>query len=268
MFKFSVAGDLTPALTMTDAVGQKDNYTWQPNGYILSDNDWKYRIGPQIANSNLPSLSRTNTQGQTESISIATRTGTIIETNLQGVITTTKVFRTPGPYFNKVREITQTSNGVTQVLERRSYDQAGRLIRSMDQSGTVTTYTYDSAGKLARQANSVDPQVFAELQKEEAAMLKAIAATTDVGQKNALLENLGLFYVHQMKDDKKASALVAAITDPFAAYTLRTHAIAYDGDLTSQQKITEYQKLLAQYPNQRAFTDSLIAIAQDHPTGE
>lgn len=240
-FKFSVASDLTPLLTMTDAGGQKSNYTWDPQGRILSDNDWKYNVGAILPKSNLPALSRSNGQGQTESVSIATRTGEVNERDIKGVVTTTMLFRTPGPFFNKVREINQTANGVTTVLERRSYDEAGRLIRSMDRSGTITTYTYDAAGKLVHQAVSVDPKVFAQLQQQEAAMLKVIAGTTDPEQKNDLLEDLGLFYVHQMKDDKHALALAAFVTDPYTAYTIRIHAIAYDTSLTGQQKITEYQ---------------------------
>jgi hypothetical protein len=66
-------------------------------------------VGDIVPGSNLPALSRTDAQGRSEGVSIATKTGTIIETNLQGVVTTTKIFRTPGPYFNKVREITRTT---------------------------------------------------------------------------------------------------------------------------------------------------------------
>jgi YD repeat-containing protein len=262
-FKFSVADDLTPELTMIDAGGQKNTYTWDVAGHILSDNDWKYTVGDILPNSNLPALRRTNAQGQSEGVSIATRTGVITETNLQGVVTTTKIFRNPGPYFNKVREISQTTNGVTRVLERRSYDEAGRLIRSMDESGTITTFTFDNTGKLLHQAVTVDPKVLAQLQQKAAEMLKVIAVTTDLEDKDYLEQELGFFYIHKMKNYQKALAMAEALPDPQVGYPVCTQAIFYDDSLTAEQKIVQYQKLLPLYPQCTGGLNFLIRSLQE-----
>ena len=262
-FNYSLTPGRDPLWETTDAGGQKSRYTWDANGHILSGNDWTYQVGPRVPKSNLPEISRTNAQGQSESIRIATVTGEIIERNLQGMETRTVLFRNPGPFFNKVREITETAaDGMTRVIAKRSYDETGRLIRSLDEGSTITAYAYDKAGQLVSQTTSIDPRALASLQQKEAAMLRAIAEAKDPGRKNDLTIALGAFYIHDMKEYAKALQLAEACPDRCNGYTVCFEAIFYNNKLTSQEKIAEYRQLLPLYPEYTAGINGLIQAIQ------
>jgi YD repeat-containing protein len=85
-FKFSVTSAMDAALAVTLAGAQATNYTWDPSGHILSDNDWQYTVSGTLPDSRLPALSRTNAQGQSESISITTKTGDVVQQDGNGAI--------------------------------------------------------------------------------------------------------------------------------------------------------------------------------------
>jgi YD repeat-containing protein len=261
-FQFKFTSTMDASLEITDRAGQKSHFTWAPQGHILSDNNWKYTVGEILPDSNLPALSRTNPAGQTEGIRIATKAGVITETNLQGVVTTTKIFRTPGPYFNRVREISQTVNGMTRLLQRRNYDEVGRLIRSMDESGTITSYAYDAKGKLVSESAEMDATLSAQMRKREEEMLNKIAAAPKC-DKEDLLYKLGLFYMQQMHDYNKAGQLALTMSQPSDAYIVSLFAVAYNPQLNDGQKVVEYQKLLVRYPEKRDFITGIINKTMD-----
>jgi YD repeat-containing protein len=180
-FKFGLTTDLVPTLTVVDKDKRQTVYTWDANtGHLATEKgpngDWNYNIGTTTQPFSVPPISRTSSDGKRESVAIDTRNGTYTVQNADGTTTVSKVFETPGPLYHKLRSLEKVSNGVTSALYKASYDEAGNLIREMDDNGWVTTFSYDSTGKKTAQQTTLssDPNFLSITAAKRDALIKRL----------------------------------------------------------------------------------------------
>jgi len=265
-FKFTLTSNLVPTLTFTNPDKQQTVYSWDDaTNYILTENgqkgDWTYKIGEINDPFSFPAISRTNSQGASEGVSVDSKSGIYTARNKDGTSVVTDVFETRGPLYHKVKSVNRVSpNGKTTLIYKLSYDEAGKIIRKVDQDGFITNYAYDKDGKflnLVVQPPS-DPVVLAALKARETQLLKQISSAPSPEQRGDLLEELAFFYIHQYGLPDKALALLPEVTNRKQAFNIQMHAIDGNLNLTGQQKAEQFKKLLQQYPEEEHLLNILI----------
>jgi hypothetical protein len=183
-----------------------------------------------------------------------------------GVTTVTHVFETPGPLYHKVKSVEKTTNGFTITVYKASYDEAGKLIREMDEKGYITNYMYGKGGNsfIKTHAMTTDPQTLSELAQKETALLAKIRKTEDPTQRGDLLEELGFLYAHQLQEPEKALALIPLMTNRMQIFNVKAHAIEGDFKLSDAEKVNKLEKLAQEFPEQQKLINTLVAISQNN----
>ena len=273
-FKFGLTPGRVPTLTVTMADQQATDYSWDAaSGHLATEKgaegNWTYEVGDLLDGSSVPPIFRTNAQGKTEGMAIDTQAGTYTATHLDGSTVISHVFETPGPLYMKVREVNRLlPNGQSTTLYKVSYDEFGRVIRSVDAKGFATTYTYNSNSSLIKRVITIpsDPEILRELQKREAALLKMVITAPTIRKKEGILEKLAFFYIHDRGLPEKALALLPQLTNRNLAFNVQLHAIDGNITLTGLQKAEQFQILEKQYPEETKLLDLLIKVRpqEDH----
>jgi YD repeat-containing protein len=250
-FTFELTPQRAPTLTLNDN-GQETTYIWNPTSNYLVNEDgpggkWTYSVGRVNQEFGIPPLSRKNSDGKTEGVEVDNKAGIYTRVGTDGVKTVTQVFETPGPLYLKVRNIEQISGKVTTTIMRASYDEAGRMIRKIDGNGNLTIFTYDKSGTLLSQSHSLTKEKMALLAAKEKSLIQSIATAPTLLGKQQATTQLGFFYIHEMRDLKKASAVAAQLSHD-SAYMIRIQMIETDETLSRPQKAEECKALLKEYP--------------------
>jgi YD repeat-containing protein len=268
-FKFELTPDRIPRLAFTSKEGQTTHYSWDAaTEHLATENgpkgSWNYKIGANTLEFGQPTVARINADGRSEKVVVDNVTGTTTTTALDGEVTVRAVFKTPGPLYDKVRQITDTV-GKNTVLLRYGYDDTGRLIRKIDADGFVTIFTYSLDGKKAQQkvlppSDSVTLNI---LRGREKVLLAAISSAKTPDDRDRTIQELALFYIHKMGNIDKAVGLIPSLVHPAWAYEIRVHAILGDRNLSATQRAQHLQALVSDYPQEKYELSSLIAIYQE-----
>jgi len=268
-FKFTLTPDRVPTLTFTDRDGQSTLYSWDTaTDYLVTEKgtqgDWTYKVGEITQDFGLPPISKIGIDGKMEGVTVDTKMGIFTTQGTDGVTTVKHVFETPGPLYGKIQKIEQISGKTTSLVYRASYDEAGRLIREMDDKGFSKCYTYDDAGKLIGKSllKTKNSQILADFKKQEANLLSAVTAAQDSETRQLALENLAIFYIDQVKDTSKALALASQFTDKDKLYLIKRITVNHDDSLSYKQKIAGYIQLEKEFPEKKADLDYVIQKSQ------
>ena len=268
-FKFALTPDRIPTLTSTDKDGKQTLYAWDAaTNHLVTENgaegSWKYKIGEITQDFGQPPVTRTNSNGKSESVAVDNKAGTTTETALDGEVTVRTVFKTPGPLYDKVRQITDTPDKTTSILLRFGYDETGRLIREIDDNNFTTVYTYDAAGKVAKQIvlPPSDPAIVAKLQAREKVLLGDVAKAKTPADKDNAIRELAMFYIYRMGDIDKALGLAQGLSHPDWAYEIKMYAILGNRNLTSAERVIQLKALLTNYPQANELLLAEINIFQ------
>jgi YD repeat-containing protein len=251
LFKMNPQGK--PTLTLKEGSGQETTYTWNPaNGILMSEEGpegkWSYQVGKVTQEFGLPPLKRTSSDGKTESVVIDHKMGTYTVQGSDGVKRVTQVFTAPGPLYDKVKKVEESKHGVQKASMKASYDEAGRLIRKIDEQGNITTFNYDQNGKLVGKTEVPSPAKAQKIREKEGKLLKSLEKTQNPEDRDVFLLRLGLLYIHDKGDHAKALSLLGGMTNPEFKYILQLHSITYDDSKTNAQKHRAYEKLKVDFP--------------------
>lgn len=144
---------------------------WDVNsGFLKSDQDANYEIeNPSLVNSghsilpdkkiasegynwhpNQAKITRIARNGKSEFSYYDRAKGINTKINSEGLTTRTYYFLASGPMMNKVRKIEEIKNGKTSIVLRNAYDELGRVIRSIDSTGSIEIREYLDNGGLVR----------------------------------------------------------------------------------------------------------------------
>jgi len=261
-FKFEMTPQRIPTLTFANKDGQQTAYSWDPKTYHIATEkgatgDWTYEIGDIAQNFDLPSISRGSSDGRTEGLTIDSQKGTYTSTAVDGTVTVTHVFETPGPLYHKVKSIEKTVNGQTTTISKASYDEAGRLIRKVDERGFITLFTYKDDIIKTSIGLTQNPEILAQLQQKEKEIKDVIENALTTNEKQDAIRSLAQFYMFGMLDNAKALSLVSQL-DHSHAYMVRLQGIDNDSSLSIPQKRAGYQALLKEYPEYKDQLEFLI----------
>ncbi|MCC7518015.1 MAG: RHS repeat protein [Verrucomicrobiae bacterium] len=222
---------------------------------IVSDGEWTYDIKPGNKPVVNAAIGRKNAQRQTEFWHEESEKGREVVIDQNGVTRTTTRF-VHGPLSGKLRKIEEASNGITRVVQQISYDEKGRVLRSIDAQGSVEIFTYDQSG---RRVSSRDP-TSQQLATEETQLKEEIAHATDLNSKSAALYTLGLFYADKMSSSQKARDTAAMIANASMRFTVVLHSYDHDNTLSSSEKVRHYKQLIKEYPEETQRLNSLITL--------
>jgi YD repeat-containing protein len=265
IFAFGLTDDRLPKLEMWDREKARSEYVWQPSGIIQRYNDWSYSVASVKNPFEMPRITRIDSSGNQQDVAIDAKTGKYTTTRVDGVQQTTSIYKTPGPLYNKVRSVEERANGKTITTFKAAYDTAGRLLRKVDSDGLITKYAYNDKGKLVDTSihPPVDPEALARLIGEERTLLERVTQATDPTLACEAIHNLGMFYIHKLRDASKALELLPRLSAfPRWQYGLRIQAIDHGQVLSNQQKIGELKRLMADFPEQREQIEMLIRIRE------
>ena len=259
-FEFGLNDVNSPMLTAVESNGKSTEYTWDPiSNHIATEkgptNRWVYTVGNAAKNNELPSLSRQNANGKTEGVAVDSSRGIYNVKNIDGSTEITTVFKTPGPLYGKVQKITRLVNGSTNTVYHASYNQEGQLIRSLDENGFETIYTYNTEGKLQNKttALSQNPELHARLTDEEKLLLANIYKASTAMMYDNALTTLAFFYLDKMADASKAQAIVPKISDKTMSFNVIFNCVCKDNHLSNTQKREQLKILALIYPERTAF---------------
>jgi YD repeat-containing protein len=262
-FKFALTPDRIPTMTFTDPDKKQTLYTWDvANSHIATeqrpDGSWTYKIGSITQDYGLPSIMRTSADGKTEGITVDNKMGTYTSM-ADGVATVTHVFETPGPLYHKVQKIEEITGNITALVYRASYDETGRLIRSTDKQGYITTLIYDGEGKLKNETTTLpaDPELLAKVQAKGRQLTTLVATATNETDRQDALSDLAEYYLFDMLDPTKATGLLSEL-DHEHSFLIRLQEMDVNPSLRPTDKIKTYQDLLKAYPECKERLEILI----------
>jgi YD repeat-containing protein len=265
IFQFVLTPDRVPTLNFTGNDKDQRAYTWNPASYYIatekdSKDDWTYNIGKISQDFGTPPISRTSSDGKTESVKVDNRMGTYTAKDANDITTVTQVFETPGPLYQKIREVDEIRNDKSRMLYRLSYNESGQLIRKMDENHLVTTFIYDQAGKLmGRHVElSSDLATLATLKASEEALLATFRGSKKNSERTTALQDLIIFYITKELNFDKASALEALVTSREQLYSLKLMLAISDPNKTPAQRNSMLEQLISEYPDKEKYTSNLL----------
>jgi YD repeat-containing protein len=196
--------------------------------------------------------------GKTESISIDTRMGTYSSQASDGAVTVTHIFEAPGPLYHKVKSVDRIDRNKLTIVYKASYDEFGRLIRKIDSNGLVTTFQYDLTGHEVSHHMSLssDPIFLASIAAQEQALLKQLKSASTSSERDAVLENLIIFYTAKSLQFDKAEALLKTVTNRNDIYTLKL-CLALNPNHALAVRSLDLNKLIQEFPDKKSFTENL-----------
>jgi len=249
-----------PTLLHKSFNGDTSKLTWEPGtGLVHSVDDWNYTVTDKTKTEGKfepPDLRRITADGLEEFLYIQNRKGITERKSVEKGHIVAHVHKSPGPLFGKMRrKVKILEDGTEQTLYQAGYDEAGRLIRQTDSSGLITHFELDpDTGELLDQTfvRTTDEVVLNALAEKEAELMQAIKdAQPESYELYDKIQDLGFFYIHEMKDPTKAKELVDQIKHPKKRYGLAAQALHYDHSLSIEEKIEGYKKLMEQFPEHR-----------------
>lgn len=264
LFTFELTSEMQPDLKVQNPSGQETAYYWNPTNNLISreegpEGKWTYTIGETKEGFGLPGLIRTSDDGKTEKIDVDRKLGIYTVVGSDGVKKVTQVFTAPGPLYNKVKQVEEISpSGVKVTKLKASYDEAGRLIRKIDDQGNITTLSYDQKGKVSGKEEALSTARVQKLKEREEQLLQSLAETQNPQDRDGSLMRLGLFYIHEKRNHIKALSLLENIADIETRNIIRLHSISYDHTKTTDQKHDLYEKLKADFPEKSKALESYI----------
>jgi YD repeat-containing protein len=270
-YVFEVDNQVIPDLSILDASGSLNTYTWDPatkhvrTSSLVEEGDWVYEVGKANGPYAKPPLTRTRlSDNAKEFLIVDDAKGTAEQSLLSRGHTITHVYKSTGPLFGKIYRIEQFDpvTGKFRDILRRAYDASGRLLRKTDAAGFTTLYKYDEKGTLAKQAieGTRDPTILKALEAKEKNLLAIADITIELSKRDSIFTELGMFYIHELKDCGKALALVPEIYDPTKAFSIRLHAVDHNLSFTPLQKIQGYETLLSEFPERKSTLTHLIEM--------
>lgn len=258
-YEFAVNEKVEPTLKVTDRFREESHYRWNAkNKHVIADDEWEYRVGEITDASTVPKLFRKNAIGEEEFLFIMTKTGKTERKDIQRGHTITEVFKTPGPLYDKVRQVQRVKeDGGLETLYKASYDDMGRLVRKIDESGLMTAFNFNEEGKLTSKNIEFTPSIAhqEQLKLDEQQAVTRVSDAETQEEKDAALRELGLFYAKKMYDTEKAMAILPQIKDPRQAFTLGLHTILSDNAMTDLEKAEAFEKMQQVFPEQEEFLD-------------
>ena len=264
-FHFELTPERVPTLTFTDPDQKQTVYTWDAATSHLAteqgpDGNWTYKIGDVTQDFGMPPISRTSPDGKTEGMTVDSKMGAYTAQGADGVTTVTHVFETPGPLYHKVKSVETTTNGVTITVYKASYDEAGNLIRKIDENNIVTTFKYDAEGHEAGQhvSLSTDPTVLAALAAQEKALLNQLKKIKNKSDATSVLQDLSIFYISKSLQFDKAAALMPLMTDREQIYNLKLLLAVSNPNLPVGKRNSMLAELVNEFPDKKAYTENLI----------
>jgi hypothetical protein len=253
-YEFAVTPEVVPTLKVTDAEKVATTYTWDPkSGHILSDGMWTYQIGEVSKPYDLPRIERTNSKGEKEFTYTDQKAGITDRQTLEDGHRITQVFSSPGNLYGKVRkiEVVDPKGNKTPLLQL-SYDEQGRLYRKIDKDGFGVVYTYGGReGERQLIAKDIRWQEKIKALKDKIEQLKG-------EERNEVIQDLAMYYIHKLADVSEARRLIPLVTDRNVAFNIKIHII--DNEKSEfDQRISEYRDLEKQFPEYA----SLIQVSQN-----
>jgi hypothetical protein len=269
-FKFVLTPARVPTLTFNDKDKHQTLYTWDAaSNYIATETgpqgDWTYTIGAATQDFGVPPISRTSSEGKTEKIAVDNKMGTYTSTAADGVITVTHVFETPGPLYHLVHKVEKMEGKTTKTIFHASYDEDGRLIRSIDENGFVNTFSYKANGDVVKgpRLPPSDPDSLAALKTTEATLLSRVNISISSEAKCERLQDLAFFYIFKMGDCQKALSLVPLETNRLDACDIQIAATCNNPFLSDNQKADQLDKLVDLYPERKLNLQSLVKLHRE-----
>jgi hypothetical protein len=249
-YDFAVTDQMIPDLKIIDTEGKERTIVWGLDGRILQDGEWNYKITPSKDAGANAAIERMNPQKQKEYWFKDDPNGKETTLALDGTKTERTRF-TSGPAHGKIRKIEQVAGGVKKVLEQCSYDEKGLIIRKIGSKGDITIFKYNQNGERIY----ATPE---ELRKKEQMLLSLISDKNEDGEKERNLYNLAMFYIHEMPELDKARNLSGMINNSKKRFAVILQSYDYDRSLSEQTKITMFQTLAQQFPEEEKFINELI----------
>ena len=265
LFTFELTSEMQPKLKLQNSSGQETAYYWNPTNNLISreegpEGKWTYTIGETKEGFGLPGLIRTSDDGRTEKIDVDRKLGIYTLVGSDGVKKVTQVFTAPGPLYNKVKQVEEISpSGVKVTKLKASYDEAGRLIRKIDDQGNITTLIYDKLGKLTGQEHGITADKRDELAKKEKKLIDNLKATSLVSERVEAIKKLAIFYIFERRDHAKADSYISEL-DHGHSYALKVQLIDTDYRKNSIDKAKDYMELSKIYPEHKDDLDFLAKI--------
>lgn len=145
-FEYGVDEKLNPTLKIKEGESER-LMTWGINKKIIQDGDWVYNIVKESGGIGMyAAVGRNNPKGEKEFWFFDRNLGR--ETIEGNGIRTVKTWFVSGSLAGKLRRIEEVQRDKTRVLYSAVYDEKGRLLRSLDQTGTTTSYVYGKSGEI------------------------------------------------------------------------------------------------------------------------
>ncbi len=260
-YQFEVDQEVSPNLKVTDRENVESNFVWNAaTGHVVSDGEWTYEVGKTAGPIDLPKLRRVNSKGEEEFRYVDMAKGITEVKSLTKGHTVTEKFLSSGPLYGKVRKVDKIVDGEKVTVLQTGYDEAGRLLRTTDERGFTTVFSFDPTGKLneKRLIATKDPDVLSDLAKKEHSLINEVAIAQTESQKQLRLFDLGLFYLFEARDSSKVDSLAKAIVDVNLRYKLLLLAVSHDPHNTYAEKKTFYQQLAQDFPEKQKHLMFLI----------
>ena len=147
-FKFSITPDRLPNVKLTSPSGEVKQLAWDPKtGPIASEDFWNYQVSLGTAQDFFwPKITRSGPMG-TESFALYNELSVLEIGAIDGTLTKTYQFTTPGPLFQVARKIEETYGQTTGVIYQASFDEKGNTLRA-NYRGLSVTYGHDNNNNL------------------------------------------------------------------------------------------------------------------------
>ena len=145
---------LNPVLSLIDTKQRPLTMSWDlKTGKIISDDRYTYQISDVADDKSYPRMARiNNVSKKMESYFYNENRGITDLTLADGTTRHIEMIMTPVPTYRVTRLIQETKNGKTQIVLRRSFDDAGHLLLEAmglaNGKEQVKSFTYDDAGKV------------------------------------------------------------------------------------------------------------------------
>jgi YD repeat-containing protein len=253
-FEQTVNGELNPTIKLGDQL-----ITWSPaTKKIIKDGEWTYEIKPGAGPFDNAAIGRENARNQSEFWHHDGAKGEEIVQGIDGVKKVTSWF-TSGKLAGKIRKVEEIRGNVTNGLRQLSYNEEGRLVREVSGDGRAETFTYDQDGNRFSSSNPLpSSEELDRIEQTWRAIIESGAA--DNSKKQDALYDLALFYIGRRHESAKARDLAQLINNQQRRFNVILQSYDHDQSLTSEEKITHYQRLQGEYPNARERLDRLIQI--------
>ncbi|MDD2709552.1 MAG: RHS repeat protein, partial [Verrucomicrobiae bacterium] len=270
-FSYGVTEKMQPTLKIANSDGTWHEFSWDAATKLLlsdvtAENSWRYTIKPGATARDYAAIERKDEKnGAVEAWKTSPGRD---ETFANGVWTKRYTF-VGGPLANRLRKIErqQGRDGKTTVVYRAIFDEKARLVREIDEKGRTTTYQYDqhdnqieasrdgrllwikkynAQGKAIDifEPKETDPEILKQLEEREKALIARVVKTVETESKDEALQELGFFYVHEMRDVEKARKIAPSITTHLNRFNVLLHAIDHNRDLKLADQVAGYRALL------------------------